>query len=103
MVDLIKLLTKETNDILIDYWIEKASNTIINYLKCNLTVLEVQTMYKDAVIKLVCNYSLVNKDGGIVASKSQGARSVSYVTDTEANELDKSVKALLPKPLLRCY
>lgn len=103
MKDIIKLFTKENNDILIDYWIEKASNTIIEYLKCKLTVLEVQALYKDAVIKLVCNYSKVNKEGGIVGSKSQGARSISYITDTEANELDKSVKALLPKPILRCY
>lgn len=102
MKDIIKLLTKENNDILIDYWIDKASNTIIEYLKCKLTVSEVQALYKDAIIKLVCNYSKVNKDGGIVTSKSQGARSVSYAI-TEGQELDKSVKALLPKPVLRCY
>ena len=102
MKEIIKLLIKETNDILIDYWIEKASNSIIEYLKCNLTALEVQAKYKDAVIKLVCNYASVNKDGGIVTSKSQGARSVSYAI-TEGYELDKSVKALLPKPVLRCY
>lgn len=109
MKDIIKIITKETNDILIDYWIEKASNCIIEYLKCNLTVLEVQTKYKDAVIQLVVDeYKKVDKDRKYanVVQASQGARSVQFNTESVVTgriTMTSEVKALLPKPILRCY
>lgn len=102
MKDLIKLLTKETNDLLIEYWVDKASEEIINYLKTDLTSEQVQSKYDKAIIELCVAYSRVNKDGGIISSKSQGARSVSYAT-SEGLEFTQSIKNLLPKPKLRCY
>ena len=102
MKELIKLLSKETNDLLIEYWINKASEEIINYLKTDLTIDEIQAKYDKAIIELCVVYSKVNKDGGIISSKSQGARSVSYAT-SEGLEFTQSIKNLLPKPKLRCY
>lgn len=109
MKELIKLLSKETNDLLIEYWIDKASNTIKEYLRCEYTLEEIQTKYKDAVIQLVVDeFKKVDKDRKYanVVQVGQGARSMQFNVESVVTgriTLTSEVKALLPKPRLRCY
>lgn len=102
MIEIIKKLTKVEDETLINYYIDKACTMIKEYLRTDKTTEDIQIRYKEAIIQAVVIFSRETKEGGNVQSKSQGARSVTYVANT-SNNLDNSVKALLPKPKVRCY
>lgn len=102
MIELLKRLTKESDETILAYWIDKAAVEIKEYLKVDCGLEIIIEKYDKAIIQLVCNYVKVDKEGGVIASKSQGQRSVNYVAG-EGIEFDKRVKNLLPKPRLRCY
>lgn len=109
MIEIIKKLTKETDESLINYWIEKASNVIKEYLRTDKTIEEIQMKYKDAVIQLVVDeFKKVDKDRKYnnLVQVSQGARSMQFQTESVVTgriTLTSEVKALLPKPKVRCY
>ena len=108
MIDIIKLLTGETEEALLNYWIDKACIVIKEYLKRDLGIEEIKKLYKDAVIQLVVDeqkkYTKDKKYGSGVVSFSQGERSINFNVESAVTgkiTLTSEVKALLPKPLLR--
>lgn len=99
LVDIIKKLTKNDDDIIINYWITKAIKQIIGYLNKDFTDEEVKTLYPEAIIEIVVAFNLSNKQGN-VTSETQGARSKTYA-EVKENFITDNIKALLPKPYIK--
>lgn len=96
---ILELLGPNANIVLVEYWTEKACNSIIKYLNKDYTIDECKEKFKDAIIQLVISYNQ-EKQLGNVKSMSQGQRSVTYADESEAFE---KVKKLLPKPFVRLF
>lgn len=100
MLDKIRLLTDEDNDMLIEIYISRAVTSIEKYLnnpKFNdVFIIE---NFEAAVIAMVEN-SYNTRDSKYISSKSQGKRSISY-NDGANYAINDEVSKLLPTPYVR--
>lgn len=98
MIDIIKKITGEYDDIVIEFNINKACISINNYLNKTFEKDEIIEKYQSAVIQFCAN-SITNYQNKNVKSMTQGQRSV--VFSDNVLMLGDDVKALLPKPYVR--
>lgn len=100
IIELLKKLTQEQDETILNYLINKSCTSIKNYLKEDLPKEIIITKYEDALIQAVVEYHSDYKNNlqyAGVKRVSQGQRSIEFA-EVEKDSLSSDVKALLPRP-----
>lgn len=98
MIDIIKKLSGEQDETIIQFHIKKACMSIRNYLNKTLEDAEIIASFESAVIQAVVN-SITNMQNKNVKSMTQGQRALTFSDNILS--LGQDVKDLLPKPYMR--